>query len=73
VAASAGNPQPTPGPSTPPTPVDPGGLPPAAGAQTGGLAITGSEVPWGVALAGGFLLVAGGLAFALRSRGRAAR
>ena len=33
-----------------------------------GLANTGVEAPWGLALAGGFLMVAGGLAFALRRR-----
>jgi LPXTG-motif cell wall-anchored protein len=33
-----------------------------------GLANTGAEAPWGLALAGGFLVVAGGLAFALRRR-----
>jgi 2',3'-cyclic-nucleotide 2'-phosphodiesterase (5'-nucleotidase family) len=40
--------------------------------RSGALAVTGSELPWGIALAGGFLLVAGGLAFALRSRRPAA-
>jgi 5'-nucleotidase len=36
--------------------------------RPGALAATGSEAPWGIALAGGFLLVAGGLAVALRRR-----
>ena len=47
-----------------------------AGGQSGGssasaggaLATTGTQVPWGLALAGSFFLVAGGLAFALRKR-----
>lgn len=34
----------------------------------GALAATGAELPWGIALGAGFLLVAGGLAFALRKR-----
>jgi LPXTG-motif cell wall-anchored protein len=34
----------------------------------GALAATGGEAPWGIALGGAFLLVAGGLAFALRKR-----
>ncbi len=60
-------------------PGDPGtqpGQPGQPGAQPGqpagtpgeGLANTGVEAPWGIALAGGFLVVAGGLAFALRKR-----
>ncbi|KQR25899.1 choice-of-anchor I family protein [Microbacterium sp. Leaf151] len=41
----------------------------AAGTRPGsGLAVTGAEMPWGIALAGGFLVVAGGLAAALRRR-----
>ncbi|MCI9859274.1 choice-of-anchor I family protein [Microbacterium proteolyticum] len=41
----------------------------AAGTRPGsGLAVTGAEMPWGIALAGGFLVVAGGLAVALRRR-----
>ncbi|MDQ1085295.1 MULTISPECIES: choice-of-anchor I family protein [Microbacterium] len=41
----------------------------AAGTRPGsGLAVTGTEMPWGIALAGGFLVVAGGLAAALRRR-----
>ena len=35
---------------------------------SGALAATGAELPWGIALGAGFLLVAGGLAFALRKR-----
>ncbi|MDQ1115637.1 LPXTG-motif cell wall-anchored protein [Microbacterium testaceum] len=50
--------QPTPAPAAPGQPTNPGGK----------LANTGAEAPWGVALAGGFLVVAGGLAFALRRR-----
>ncbi|WP_230009843.1 LPXTG cell wall anchor domain-containing protein, partial [Microbacterium sp. Bi128] len=34
----------------------------------GTLAATGAQAPWGLALAGGFFVVAGGLAFALRKR-----
>ncbi len=37
-------------------------------ARTGTLAATGAQGPWGIALAGGMLVVAGGLAFALRRR-----
>ncbi|WAC69914.1 choice-of-anchor I family protein [Microbacterium sp. SL75] len=36
--------------------------------RKGALAATGAQAPWGIALAGGFLVVAGGLAFALRRR-----
>jgi len=36
--------------------------------RTGSLAATGAQGPWGIALAGGMLVVAGGLAFALRRR-----
>jgi 5'-nucleotidase len=36
--------------------------------RPGALAATGTEAPWGVALGGAFLLVAGGLAYALRRR-----
>lgn len=36
--------------------------------RPGALAATGAELPWGLALGGAFLLVAGGLAFALRRR-----
>lgn len=36
--------------------------------RKGALAATGAQTPWGIALAGGFLVVAGGLAFALRRR-----
>ena len=50
--------EPTPAPAAPGQPTNPGGK----------LANTGVEAPWGVALAGGFLVVAGGLAFALRRR-----
>ncbi|MFV9423438.1 choice-of-anchor I family protein [Microbacterium sp. S1037] len=50
--------EPTPAPAAPGQPTSPGGK----------LANTGVEAPWGVALAGGFLVVAGGLAFALRRR-----
>lgn len=60
-------PAPTPGPSG--TPSTPGTQPGNAGARPGGsLAVTGAEMPWGIALAGGFLVVAGGLAVALRRR-----
>jgi hypothetical protein len=38
--------------------------------RPGALAVTGAELPWGIALAGAFLVVAGGLAFALRRRPR---
>ncbi|PVW03918.1 bifunctional metallophosphatase/5'-nucleotidase [Microbacterium sp. Gd 4-13] len=34
----------------------------------GALAATGAELPWGIAFGAGFLLIAGGLAFALRKR-----
>ena len=37
-------------------------------ARAGTLAATGAQGPWGIALAGGMLVVAGGLAFALRRR-----
>ncbi|WP_394684856.1 choice-of-anchor I family protein [uncultured Microbacterium sp.] len=37
-------------------------------ARKGSLAATGAQGPWGIALAGGMLVVAGGLAFALRRR-----
>ncbi|MEV8240669.1 choice-of-anchor I family protein [Microbacterium testaceum] len=53
-------PAPTPAPAAPGQPTSPGGK----------LANTGVEAPWGVALAGGFLVVAGGLAFALLRRRR---
>ncbi|MDR6689263.1 2',3'-cyclic-nucleotide 2'-phosphodiesterase (5'-nucleotidase family) [Microbacterium sp. 1154] len=36
--------------------------------RKGALAATGAQAPWGIALAGGFLVVAGGLAFAMRRR-----
>lgn len=36
--------------------------------RPGALAVTGAETPWGIALAGGMLVIAGGLAFALRRR-----
>lgn len=50
-------------------PGQPGAQPGNAGVRPGnGLAVTGTELPWGIALAGGFLVVAGGLAFALRKR-----
>nr|WP_154924261.1 choice-of-anchor I family protein [Microbacterium testaceum] len=60
----------TPAPTTSPS-AAPGASPsssPAAGSGTGALAKTGAELPWGIALAGGFLLVAGGVAAALRRR-----
>ncbi|MDQ1171893.1 LPXTG-motif cell wall-anchored protein [Microbacterium testaceum] len=47
---------------------DPGQSGQPAGTPGGGLANTGVEAPWGIALAGGFLVVTGGLAFALRKR-----
>lgn len=37
-------------------------------ARKGTLAATGAQAPWGLALAGGMFVVAGGLAFALRRR-----
>ncbi len=68
----------TPGTGTPGTGAQPGagsGIQPGqqaegqSGARPGGdLATTGAQAPWGIALAGGFLVVAGGLAFALRRR-----
>ncbi|WP_285137637.1 choice-of-anchor I family protein [Microbacterium sp. lyk4-40-TSB-66] len=59
--------RPTPGQSG--TPGTPGTQPGNTGARPGGgLAVTGAEMPWGIALAGGFLVVAGGLAVALRRR-----
>ena len=36
--------------------------------EEGALAATGAELPWGIALGGAFLLVAGGVAFAIRRR-----
>ncbi|SDO28296.1 LPXTG-motif cell wall anchor domain-containing protein [Microbacterium sp. ru370.1] len=67
--------EPAPGePSTEPTPAPAPGQPgeqpgrPSGERPGGGLANTGAEAPWGLALAGGFLVVAGGLAFALRKR-----
>jgi 2',3'-cyclic-nucleotide 2'-phosphodiesterase (5'-nucleotidase family) len=58
---------PTPGQSG--APGTPGTQPGNTGARPGGsLAVTGAEMPWGIALAGGFLVVAGGLAAALRRR-----
>ncbi|MBB3157907.1 2',3'-cyclic-nucleotide 2'-phosphodiesterase (5'-nucleotidase family) [Microbacterium proteolyticum] len=50
-------------------PGQPGAQPVGAGTRPGsGLAVTGAEMPWGIALAGGFLVVAGGLAAAIRCR-----
>lgn len=61
--------QPSAEPTPVPAPGQPGTQPGQPGAQPGGsLATTGAEAPWGLALAGGFLVVAGGLAFALRRR-----
>lgn len=62
----------TPAPTATPTPSStPSASPsasPSATAGKGALAKTGAEMPWGIALAGGFLVVAGGLAAALRRR-----
>ncbi|KQT75542.1 choice-of-anchor I family protein [Microbacterium sp. Leaf436] len=59
--------EPTPAPGQPapgqPAPGQPSGDRPGSD-----LANTGAQAPWGLALAGGFLVVAGGLAFALRRR-----
>lgn len=63
-------------PGEQPAPGEPGAQPGQPGTQPGrpagnpggDLANTGVEAPWGIALAGGFLVVAGGLAFALRKR-----
>ncbi|WP_022879304.1 bifunctional UDP-sugar hydrolase/5'-nucleotidase, partial [Microbacterium sp. B19] len=64
-------PTPTPDPSasTTPTPTPASTSTPGATAgRPGSLATTGTELPWGLALGGAFLVVAGGLAFVLRKR-----
>jgi 2',3'-cyclic-nucleotide 2'-phosphodiesterase (5'-nucleotidase family) len=58
-------PTPEPSPSSEPTQSP---TPTATPGTAGSLATTGTELPWGLALGGGFLVVAGGLAFALRKR-----
>lgn len=61
--------QPSAEPTPAPAPGEPGAQPGRpAGNPGSGLANTGVEAPWGIALAGGFLVVAGGLLFALRRR-----
>jgi 2',3'-cyclic-nucleotide 2'-phosphodiesterase (5'-nucleotidase family) len=67
VTAQTPDPGQTAGPGV--LPAQPGAQPGNAGVRPGsGLAVTGAELPWGIALAGGFLVVAGGLAAALRRR-----
>jgi hypothetical protein len=67
VTAQTPDPGQTAGPGV--LPAQPGAQPGNAGVRPGsGLAVTGAELPWGIALAGGFLVVAGGLATALRRR-----
>ncbi|MGC0369420.1 choice-of-anchor I family protein [Microbacterium sp. SLBN-111] len=66
-------PTPTPDPSasTTPTPTPTPAstsTPGATAGRPGSLATTGTELPWGLALGGAFLVVAGGLAFVLRKR-----
>ncbi len=55
----------TPGTGTPGTGAGSGS---GSGSSGGGLALTGADAPWGIALGGAVLLIAGGAAFVLRRR-----